>query len=63
MNKETQQAYQVGRYSTGTVNTNGMTYQQRQQIDAAFNAGRRDAGSSNTGFSNNGFKNTGQNGR
>ncbi|UWQ25385.1 hypothetical protein K3553_02650 [Leisingera aquaemixtae] len=38
MNKTLQQAYQVGQRG-GTVNTNGMSHQQKEQIDKARNDG------------------------
>ena len=39
MSTNTQKAYEVGK-AGGTVNTNGMTYQDKQRIDAAVNAGK-----------------------
>ncbi len=39
MTVSTQQAIKIGQ-SGGTVNTNGMTYQDKQRIDAAVNAGK-----------------------
>lgn len=36
----TQQAKDIGK-SGGTVNTNGMTHQDKQRIDAAVNAGKQ----------------------
>lgn len=41
MTISTQQAYQIGKNSTGTVNTNGMAWQDAQRINAAVNAGRQ----------------------
>ena len=39
MTVSTQQAKDIGK-AGGTVNTNGMTYQDKQRIDAAVNAGK-----------------------
>ncbi len=36
----TQRAYETGK-SGGTVNTNGLSWQDKQRIDAAVNAGRQ----------------------
>lgn len=35
-----QQAYRIGQ-AGGTVNTNGLPYQERERIDAAVNAGKQ----------------------
>ncbi len=43
MSKTLNNAYQTGRNGTGTVNTNGMSDQAKKAIDAAVNAGRKDA--------------------
>lgn len=40
MTMTTNQAKQIGQ-NGGTVNTNGMAYQQKERIDAAVNAGKQ----------------------
>lgn len=40
MTMSTQQANDIGKKG-GTVNTNSMTYQDKQRIDAAVNAGKQ----------------------
>ena len=40
MSTSTQKAYDIGK-SGGTVNTNGLAWQQKERIDAAVNKGRQ----------------------
>jgi len=40
MSTSTQKAYEVGK-NGGTVNTNGLAYQDKQRINAAVNKGRQ----------------------